>query len=295
MYMRSEATMMALIRDIAMKDDRVRAVYMNGSRTNPNIKKDKYQDYDVVFCVTETESFIGDKGWLEQFGEPAMIQEPDSNDCGWGIDADFSRRYAWLMLFKDGNRIDLTIQVREETEDQYGKDSLTLSVLDKDGWLTPIDTPDESSYYILRPTASQYRGTCNEFWWCLNNVAKGIARKEVAYTMWMFNEIVRIQLHKIMDWSIGIHYGFELSVGKKGKMYPTYLTTEDYETYLGTYRGIKPEEQWVAVFTACALFSRLAKEVGQFYDYDYIESEEINTLTYLEQVKDDLLLIADEG
>lgn len=295
MHLRSEATMMALIRDIALMDERVRAVYMNGSRTNPNIKKDQYQDYDVVFCVTETESFIGDKRWLEQFGEPAIIQEPDSNDCGWGMEADFSRRYAWLMLFKDGNRIDLTIEIKDEMLEHYGDDSLTIPLLDKDGWLKPIEAPDESSYYILPPTTSQYRGTCNEFWWCLNNVAKGIARKEVAYTMWMFNEIVRIQLHKMMDWSIGSHYGFDLSVGKKGKKYPVYLTTEDYETYLGTYGGIKPEEQWAAVFTACTLFSRLARKVGQSTEYDYIDSEEINTLTYLEQVKDDLLLIDDEG
>jgi hypothetical protein len=46
-----------LILDVAKADQRIRAVYMNGSRANPNIKKDKYQDYDIVYVVTETESF----------------------------------------------------------------------------------------------------------------------------------------------------------------------------------------------------------------------------------------------
>ena len=45
--MRSEKEMYDLILDIAKRDERIRAVYMNGSRANPNIKKDIFQDYDV--------------------------------------------------------------------------------------------------------------------------------------------------------------------------------------------------------------------------------------------------------
>lgn len=37
--MRSEKEMYDLILDIAKRDERIRAVYMNGSRANPNIKK----------------------------------------------------------------------------------------------------------------------------------------------------------------------------------------------------------------------------------------------------------------
>lgn len=44
----------------ANNDERIRAVYMNGLRANPNVSKDIYQDYDVVFMVTETESFLNE-------------------------------------------------------------------------------------------------------------------------------------------------------------------------------------------------------------------------------------------
>ena len=37
--------MMDLNLGIAKDDDRVRAVYMNGSRTNPNVPEDLFQDY----------------------------------------------------------------------------------------------------------------------------------------------------------------------------------------------------------------------------------------------------------
>ena len=46
--MRNEEQMYALFMEIARADDRIRAVYMNGSRTNPNVPKDIFQDYDIV-------------------------------------------------------------------------------------------------------------------------------------------------------------------------------------------------------------------------------------------------------
>lgn len=62
--MRSEKEMLDLILGIAKDDERIRAVYMNGSRTNPNVPKDIFQDYDIVYVVTETESFIEDRQWI---------------------------------------------------------------------------------------------------------------------------------------------------------------------------------------------------------------------------------------
>ncbi|NLB42030.1 MAG: aminoglycoside 6-adenylyltransferase, partial [Clostridiales bacterium] len=117
--MRHEQEMYDLILDIAKTDERIRAVYLNGSRANPNVKKDEHQDYDIVYVVTETTSFIKDRDWIKIFGDIAMVQEPDSNDLGWGQKADYSRAYAWLMLFKDGNRIDLTIQIKEVMNEVY--------------------------------------------------------------------------------------------------------------------------------------------------------------------------------
>jgi hypothetical protein len=50
--------MFNLILYVAKADERIRAVYMNGSRANPNVEKDKHQDYDIVYVVTETESIL---------------------------------------------------------------------------------------------------------------------------------------------------------------------------------------------------------------------------------------------
>lgn len=66
--MRSEEETYGLIMDIAKADERILAVYMNGSRTNPNVPKDLFQDYDIVYVVKETKTFIEDKDWIHKFG-----------------------------------------------------------------------------------------------------------------------------------------------------------------------------------------------------------------------------------
>ena len=67
--MRKEQEMYQLFLDIASSDDRVLAVYMNGSRTNKNVPSDIFQDYDIVYVVEETASFIEDKSWIQKFGD----------------------------------------------------------------------------------------------------------------------------------------------------------------------------------------------------------------------------------
>lgn len=67
--MRSENEMFELFLNIADSDDRIAALYMNGSRTNPNVPKDIFQDYDIVYVVSETQSFISDKNWIECLGK----------------------------------------------------------------------------------------------------------------------------------------------------------------------------------------------------------------------------------
>ena len=67
MKMRTEQEMYDLIIRTAKEDERICAVYMNGSRTNPNAPRDIFMDYDIVYVVHETESFIEDKKWIDRF------------------------------------------------------------------------------------------------------------------------------------------------------------------------------------------------------------------------------------
>ena len=281
--MRTEKEMFDLILSIANEDERIRAVYINGSRANPNVEKDQYQEYDIVYVVTETESFLEDKTWISKFGDIAIVQEPDSNDLGWGVNADYSRAYTWLMLFKDGTRIDLHIEIKEETDKAYISDSLTIPLLDKDNILPQIPASSDKGYLVKKPSKSKYDGCCNEFWWCLNNVAKGLVRDQIPYVSRMYNEIVHVELHKMLEWYVGINTDFSVSVGMWGKYFKKYLPVKSYESYIKTF--LNYEDPWKSIFTACELFRTVAKAVGKHLGYDYKQSDDDNMMIYLINMK----------
>ena len=75
--MRSDEEMLELILDVAKKDDSIRAVTMNGSRVNPNVKKDPFQDFDIVYLVRDVEPYKRNKAFISQFGELMILQTPE--------------------------------------------------------------------------------------------------------------------------------------------------------------------------------------------------------------------------
>ena len=47
--MRTSDEIIELVLGYAANDERIRAVGLNGSRTNPNAPKDLFQDFDIVY------------------------------------------------------------------------------------------------------------------------------------------------------------------------------------------------------------------------------------------------------
>ena len=104
--MRSEQEMLELILSTAENDDRIRAVIMNGSRTNPNARRDVFQDFDIAYLVTDVDSFRNDHAWINRFGELMILQMPEAMKDPPPMN---DERFSYLMQFTDGNRIDLTL------------------------------------------------------------------------------------------------------------------------------------------------------------------------------------------
>jgi len=132
----------------------------------------------------------------------------------------------------------------------------------------------------------KYYGCCNEFWWCLNNVAKGIVRDQLLYAMRMYTEIVHIELEKMAEWFIGIEHNFSVTSGMWGKYFKKYLPTELYEMYTKTYSNGDYEHLWTAIFIACDLFHTLALSVAAHFGFTYRQNEEDGMREYLRMVRE---------
>lgn len=270
--MRTEAQMYELILEIAQADERIHAVYMNGSRTNDNVPKDIFQDYDIVYVVTDAKPFIEDKNWINNFGEIWFMQYPDEHP---DYPSDKENFYGWLMQFKDGNRIDLHVESIEHARLHILDDKLCKILLDKDNILPDIPEPTDEAYHVTRPSQAQFACTCTEFWWCLNNVAKGLWRTEIPYVQDMLNFVVRKQLEKILTWKIGIATDFTVSVGKSAKYMYKWLSEKEYSEYLSTYSNGTVEDCWRVVWVMTELFTITAVHIAEQLGYEY-NSDEAN-------------------
>lgn len=269
--MRTEEEMFRLILQVAEMDDRILAVYMNGSRTNKNAKKDIFQDYDIVYVVEQTKPFYEDKTWIDRFGERLYMQYPDEVDVLNGAEKDFDQSYGWLIQFKDGNRLDLHVVPRGNQD--ILKDKFCRILLDKHQILPDIPEATDEDYRIKKPSPNTFSASCNEFWWCLNNLTKGLWREEIPYIHSIIYECCHPELVKLLNWKIGYATGFRVSTGKASKYLKDWLPDHVWVRFLKTYPNGNIEDIWESVSVMCELFDETARELEQLSGFPYDSQE----------------------
>lgn len=278
--MRSEKEMLELFRKTALTDENIRAAYIEGSRANPNVPKDLFQDYDVVYIVESTKPYRENKKWTDRFGENFYMNYPEDNIF---YPSDVENCYGWQIQFTDGNRLDLHVCTKE-----YALANLEMYrvLVDKDQIMPAKEDTSEEKYWVQKPEEQGFACTCQNFWWCLNNVAKGMWRQEITYVMDMLDFALRPELMRMLEWKIGATHRFAVTPGKSGKYMKQYLSEEEYTKLLATYSAAEDEAIWKSVFDMCELFKDAAKEVSARLGFSYDLENEKNSMTFLKHVKD---------
>jgi aminoglycoside 6-adenylyltransferase len=286
--MRSEKEMMDLILGTAREDARIRVVIMNGSRANPDAKRDIFQDYDIVYIVRDVAPYVDNLKWIERFGDMMILQMPEARGDPPGQE---DGRFVYLMQFADGNRIDLTIFPIDHI-DQLEKDSHSILLLDKDGSFPDVPPPSDVDYLPKPPTAKQYADCCNEFWWVSAYVAKGLWREELTYAKGVMDTWVRDQLMKMLTWHMGIKTDFKKPPGKLGKHFQAYLEPELWKQLTMIYPDADYDHIWDSLFIMGDMFRSVAQGVGAHFGYTYPEGDDQRVTTHLWHVR---LLPKDAG
>ena len=276
--MRSEKEMMDLILNTATADERIRAVVQNGSRVNPDVKKDIFQDYDIVYFVRDIDPFKN-KEYIKRFGKILVMQTPDD------MVGEDSRQdgYAYLMQFTDGNRIDLTFNTPDMISEVLS-DSLSVILLDKDGLLGNINPPDESGYFPSKPSSKQFNDCCNEFWWVNPYVAKALWRKQTPYARHILEHYLRKELSKMKMWYFGIKTGFCMSPGKSGSNMDKYMEPEIKYHIDASYPRLDDCEIWDALYAMGKAFRIMAVFVAEKSGFEYNKTEDENVTTFIHHI-----------
>ncbi len=279
--MRSAQEMQELIIDTARNDERIRAVILNGSRANPAAMPDIFQDFDIVYVVSDPTSFRQNPAWIKRFGRLMIMQQPDEMQ---NAPVRKSGAFSYLMQFSDGNRLDLTLFPLENL-DELDRDSLSLLLLDKDGFIAPFPPPGESDYLPTPPSAREFADCCNEFWWVCPYVAKGLWRTELIYARQLLDQVLRAQLMKMLTWQVGIKNHFSTNPGKFGTKLNRQLDPEQWEMLQMTYANADEENNWEALQMMCALFRTGALFVAGHCGFAYPHEDDEQVSAHLQHVR----------
>lgn len=259
--MRTEAEILNLILQTA-RTIQVEAVAMSGSRTDTKAPKDEFQDYDVVYVVDDLDNLTSDLSWLDQFGKRIIEQE-----VGLG------QRRLFLMLFEDGNRIDLTLCPKQQIQEWVDSEA-DYTVLKDDKGLFESYPPSPKRYWTNPASQTDFEKACNEFWWVSAYVVKGICRKQVIYATDHLYGICQQELLKVLSWQVASEKG-AVDIGKNYKYLFNYFPTEKEKEFSNLLDFSNIEKITQSLFATMQLFHQeaqfFAHKMGFYYDKEVAE------------------------
>ena len=266
--MKTETEMFDVILQTA-KVLQVDAVAMSGSRTNPKAPKDEFQDYDVVYLVENFEELISDLSWLDQFGKRVIEQE-----------VTLGHRRLYLMLFEDGNRLDLTLCPEDHIQ-EWLESEADFTVLEDTKGLFETYSPSPDRYWITPASAIDFEKACNEFWWVSAYVVKGICRKQVIYATDHLYGICQQELLKILAWQVASDRE-AVDIGKNYKYLFRYLPTEKEKEFSSLLDFSSIEKITQSLLATMSLFHREAQDLAKKMGFDYDKEVAEKMIEYAE-------------
>jgi aminoglycoside 6-adenylyltransferase len=284
--MRTATQMMTIIKAVAESDPRVRAVYMNGSRANPNSHPDLFRDFDIVYVTTDIAGMLAERSWLAPLGTPLVHQEPDALDMAVGQTCNpETDGYTIMNVFTDGNRVDLHLETVAACKRGYGSDSQTVPLLDKDGILPPLPATSDRDHWVKRPSAELFYHHTNDFWWVAPYVAKGLWRNELLYANGMLASVIRPHLLDMCDWLVASDYDWRISTGKMHKELQQLLPETLWRQLASTYKTGTISDTWHALDASMDLFAQVAGQVASRLEFNYVREEERGSRKYIDAIR----------
>lgn len=267
--MRTETEMLDLILQTA-KVLQVDAVAMSGSRTNPNAPRDEFQDYDVVYIVEDLDGLVADLAWLERFGERMIEQQ-----------VLVGHRRLYLMLFEDGNRIDLTLCPKEHIKEWLDSEAEFMVLDDPQGMFAPY-APTPKRYWTAPASATDFDKSCNEFWWVSAYVVKGIHRNHLVYATDHLYGICQQELLKLLAWQVAVDKG-TVDVGKNYKYLFQHLPAEKEKEFTALLDFSDQKSLTKSLLATMDFFHKEAQDFSRKTGFSYDKETAEKMLEYAEE------------
>ena len=267
--MRTETEMLDVILKTA-ETLQVVTVAMSGSRTDTKAPKDEFQDYDVVYVVDDLANLTSDLSWLDQFGKRLIEQH-----------VLLGQRHLYLMLFEDGNRIDLTFCPKEHIKEWVESEAEFIVLEDKKGLFESF-SPKPQRYWTSPASETDFEKACNEFWWVSAYVVKGICRNQLIYATDHLYGICQQELLKVLAWQVSSDKG-TVDVGKNYKYLFNYLPAEKEKEFSNLLDFSNLEKLTQSLFSTMQFFHQEAQAFSLKTGFHYDKATAEKMIEYAEE------------
>ncbi|KJW13784.1 aminoglycoside 6-adenylyltransferase [Levilactobacillus spicheri] len=181
----------------AQNHDFIQAVGTEGSTNDAHAIDDSWQDLDVTYFVSDADPF-NFYDWAQGLGVPTIYQHSSHLNLFHTPSSDWQ---TYLVQFANNARVDLKIAPIGDITAYLANDSLNKIIWSRDAAF-PERATDDHTHRQNAPTQEQFNAVLNEFYWCIGNVGKGLARGQFLYANEMNNQHVRPQLLQLLTWSV---------------------------------------------------------------------------------------------
>ena len=190
-------------------------------------------------------------------------------------------RRLYLMLFEDGNRIDLTLCPQDHIQEWVDSEA-DYTVLKDEKGLFESYSPNPQRYWRSPATETDFKNSCNEFWWVSAYVVKGICRNQLIYATDHLYGICQQELLKVLAWQAASDRG-RVDVGKNYKYLFNYLPAEKEKDFSNLLDFSSLEKITQTLFATMQLFHQEAQYLAQKMGFDYDKEVAEKMIQYAEE------------
>ena len=224
----------------------------------------------LSYVVDDIDNLTRDISWLDQFGKRIIVQE-----------VTLGHRRLYLMLFEDGNRIDLTLCPKEHMQEWVDSEA-GFTVLKDEKGLFEAYLPNPKLYWTAPPSEEEFTASCNEFWWVSAYVVKGIFRKQIIYATDHLYGICQQELLKILAWKVARDRGV-VDIGKNYKYLFNYFPAEKEKEFSNLLDFSSLDKITQSLFSMMQLFHHEAQNLAQKMSFDYDKEVAEKMIEYAEE------------
>lgn len=255
-------------------NEKILAVYLEGSRVYAEKYIDDFSDYDFLVIVSDIESFVADDDFLSNFGEILIMQKPsDSFDSHYNYGS--KEPFTYLVQYASLERIDLNFVDVSNCLEYIENSEPMIEILNK-GQTPFIEVSNDIKVFNLRkPSEKEYFDCVNEFYWISLYVKKALNRKEYINAIKIYNHYYIKMLMRMIGFRIGFEKDYSVSLGKNYRFIKNYLKLEEYDFIKNLFYISSVKDLEEKLIKAIEWFEINSKTVSSLLDFDYTDYSQV--------------------